>query len=236
MADTQAPSPLHQDYSIVFLGSFNPQIFHPTWFERAGLVTSEEEAKILNDAKHHNLVVTPDVSRCEIGDDITIECLSERLIINAATSLVEERIKTIAYGILEKLPHTPIRAIGLNYNQVFGSRDIDEWHLIGDILAPKDKIWSKVMTSRPGMSLLRMEDLIPGPPPVRVWSTIEPIGEKHPPYRFSIKTNWHTNLPAEHGDQAQMASEFIQSQWGAALTFGKSLAETIFDQLLSAKQ
>lgn len=234
MAETQMPIPVKQTLSVVFIGSFNPRIFHPAWFEREGLVSEEEEAASLSDSKRNGPLVTPDLSRCQIGDEISMECLTDRLTINAATTLGEERLRTLAAAVLTKLPHTPITAVGINHSQVFDARDEVEWHRIGDLLVPKDEVWSKVMVGRPGLALVRVEDFRPGPPPIRVWSTVEPVRESHPPFRFAIHTNWHTDIPTnptEGANPAELAEEFVSSQWEPALDFGRNLAKTLFTKL-----
>ena len=234
MTDSQTPSPVRQTLSIVFVGSFNPRIFHPTWFEREGLALPEEEAASLSENKMEGPLVTPDLSRCEIGPEITVECQANRLTLNAATTLGEERLRTLAAAILAKLPHTPITAVGINHLQVFDARNKDEWHLVGDLLVPKDEVWVKVMTGRPGMALVRVEDFRPGPPPVRVWATIEPVREPHPPYRIAIHTNWHTDIPQTSSDSAspsELASDFVASQWDPSLDFARNLAKTLFGKV-----
>lgn len=234
MAEIQMPIPVKQTLSVVFVGSFNPRIFHPAWFEREGLVSEEEETASLSESKKNGPLVTPDLSRCEIGEEISLECLTDRLSINAATTLGEERLRTLAAAVLAKLPHTPITAVGINHAQVFDARDESEWHQIGDLLVPKDEIWSRAMLGRPGMVLVRVEDFRPGPPPVRVWSTIAPVRESRPPFRFSIDTNWHTDITqhrSEGANQAELAAEFVASQWETALDFGRNLAKTLFTKL-----
>ena len=228
-----APSPERQSLSVVFLGSFNPRIFHPTWFERENLVRPSELTQSLSEG-NEGLLVTPDLSRCEIGPEISIECLTNRLALHSATTLGEERLRSLATGIIEKLPHTPITSIGINHTLVYEISKEDDWHRIGDILVPKDDIWAKVMEGRPGMAILRVEDFRPGPPPVRIWATIEPIREPHPPYRFQIHVNWHGDIPQDSPDgesRAELASQFIDSQWESALDFGPTLADRLFQVL-----
>lgn len=228
-----APSPERQSLSVVFLGSFNPRIFHPTWFERENLIRPSELAQSLSEG-NESLLITPDLTRCEIGPEISIECLTNRLALNAATTLGEERLRSLATRIIEKLPHTPITAVGLNHILVYEILREDDWHRIGDILVPKDDIWEKVMEGRPGLAILRVEDFRSGPPPVRVWATIEPVRESHPPYRFQIHVNWHGDIPQDspNGDsRAELASQFIESQWESALDFGPRLADRIFQAL-----
>jgi hypothetical protein len=234
MAEVQTPNPVEQTLSVVFLGSFNPRIFHPTWFEREGLAFPEEEAASLSETKSNGPLVTPDLSRCDIGQEISIECLTDRLFINAATTLGEERLRSLATAILAKLPHTPITAVGMNHSQVFDTRNEEEWHLVGDLLVPKDEIWTKVMEGRPGMSNLQVEEIRPGPPQVRVLATVAPVRKSQPPYRISINTNWHTEIPQDPPDQenqAKLASDFVETQWDIALDFGRGLSKKIFETL-----
>jgi len=179
-------------------------------------------------------LITPDLSRCEIGPEITVECQTNRLTLNAVTTLGEERLRSLAAAILVKLPHTPITAVGINHLHVFDARNEDEWHRVGDLLVPKDEIWSKAMIGRPGMALLRVEDFRPGPPPVRVWATIEPVRESHPPYRIAIHTNWHTDIPQNSSDNinpAEIATEFVATQWELSLDFARNLAKTLFGKV-----
>ena len=238
MSENLAPNPERQTLSVVFLGSFNPRIFHPIWFERENLTRLGELAASLSEKKGE-LLITPDLSRCEIGPEISIECLTNRLALNAATTLGEERLRSLATGIIGKLPHTPITAIGLNHTLVYEVAKEDDWHRIGDILVPKDEIWGKVMEGRPGMAILRVEDFRPGPPAVRVWATIEPVREPHPPYRFQIHINWHGDISSESLDDAngaELASRFIGSQWETALDFGPRLADRLFQALRNTVQ
>ena len=242
MAELQTPSPVKQTLSVVFVGSFNPRIFYPTWFVREGLAFPEEEAASLSETKSDGPLITPDLSRCDIGPEISIECLTDRLLISAATTLGEERLRSLATAVLAKLPHTPITAVGINRSQVFDTRNEDEWHRVGDLLVPKDKIWSEVMEGRPGLSILRVQEIRPGPPKVRVWATVAPVREPQPPYRISIDTNWHTDIPqnppdqASQASQAELASDFVATQWDVALDFGRNLSKKLFENLRKPQQ
>jgi len=234
MAENQTPIPVKQWLSVVLIGAFNPRIFHPIWFKREELISEEEKAASLHEAKETGPLVTPDMSRCEIGDEITLECLTDRLSINAATTLGEERLRRLAAGILGKLPHTPITAVGINHSQVFDARDELEWHQIGDFLVPKEQLWNKVMEGRPGMSVVRVEDYRPGPPAVRVWATIEPVRKHRGAFQVAIHTNWHTDIPEDPtGDthQAELAADFLANQWETAIEFGRRVATELFKEV-----
>ena len=230
----QTPSTARETLSIVFLGSFNPRIFHPSWFVLEGLVLNEQVLGGISESNKDGPLVTPDLSRCEINQDVMVECLTDRLSINATTMLGEETARTLSSAMLSKLPHTPITAVGINHTQIIEARSEDEWHRIGDLLVPKDGVWNQVMKNRPGMAIVRVEEYRPGPPTVRVWATIEPVREKTPPYRISIHTNWHTDIPQNPSDglkSAEIAADFLTSQWEVALSFGRNLAKTLFTKI-----
>jgi hypothetical protein len=234
MVTEQTVNPSRESLSIVLLGSFNPRIFHPAWFVLEGLVQNEQVIDGISESNKDGPLVTPDLSRCEINQDVMVECLTDRFSINATTMLGEETSRALASAILSKLPHTPITAVGINHTQIIEARSEAEWHRIGDLLVPKEEVWSQVMENRPGMAVLRVEEYRQGPPPVRIWATIEPVRQKTPPYRISIHTNWHTDIPQNPADglkSSEIAADFLTSQWEVALSFGRKLANVLFTKV-----
>jgi len=239
MARSQPQRPERQTLSVVLLGSFNPRIFHPIWLEREGLARPGELDESLSEKQKEPLLVTPEVSRCQIGEEISLECLTNRLTLNAATVLSEERLRSLATEIVAKLPHTPITALGINHILVYRARNEAEWHAIGDMLVPKDQIWQPVMEGRPGMAVVRVEEHRPGPPPVRIWATVQPVRDPAAPCRFQVNINWHHDLPeSAPGDasKAELIQEFINSQWEPARDFGPMLANSILDAVRQTSQ
>jgi hypothetical protein len=49
----------------------------------------------------------------------------------------------LAVGIFELVPHTPVTALGLNFMAHYKLGSEDEYHKVGDVLAPKD-IWNEL--------------------------------------------------------------------------------------------
>jgi len=52
-------------------------------------------------------------------------------------------IKDLAVGALTLLPHTPVKALGINFFAHYRVATAQQYHKIGDVLAPKD-IWKKL--------------------------------------------------------------------------------------------
>ena len=52
-------------------------------------------------------------------------------------------LKDLAIGIFQLVPHTPVVAVGLNFFGHYKLASEDEYHRVGDVLAPKD-IWKSL--------------------------------------------------------------------------------------------
>ena len=62
-------------------------------------------------------------------------------------------VRDIVLGTFFLLEHTPVSALGLNRQMHFSLGSEEDWHRVGDRLAPKEG-WSGVLEGRPGMRAL----------------------------------------------------------------------------------
>lgn len=138
---------------IVLLGSFNPPIFSPDWLNRNGLIGDDDMA----DAKaSESFVMTPEVTRFET-ESFSLQVVSGQFALNSKGP-VTPQIRDLATGIFTLVDQTPITALGLNFHADFKMPTIEQWHKVGDFLAPKS-IWKKFFpdTSSVGMNQIVME-------------------------------------------------------------------------------
>lgn len=125
--------------NIVVLGAFNPAIFSPDWLELNQLI-GPDDAKVIRSSE--NFVVTRQVTQLESE---TFRLLVEESKYQAScTGVAGPHIRDLTMGVLELLPHTPLRAIGLNFDIQYRFHDSDAYHKVGDALAPKS-IWLQVV-------------------------------------------------------------------------------------------
>lgn len=125
--------------NIVVLGAFNPAIFSPDWLELNQLI-GPDDAKVIRSSE--NFVVTRQVTQLESE---TFRLLVEENKYQAScTGVAGPHIRDLTMGVLELLPHTPLRAIGLNFDIQYRFHDSDAYHKVGDALAPKS-IWLQVV-------------------------------------------------------------------------------------------
>ncbi len=121
--------------SIVAVGAFNPAIFTPEWLERNNLIGKSD----LDGAqKSESLIVSHQVCAFET-DWFGLHVLEEQFSLTSKGPLTPA-FADLAIGILSLVPHTPITAVGLNFLGHYRLASTDEYHQVGDVLAPK-AIW-----------------------------------------------------------------------------------------------
>ena len=116
--------------SIVLLGSFNPAIFHPEWFDRFKILPVQEiqwaegkEPRII-ETQHKDrkiiieeippLIVTPDLADLRFPS-LRILVRSDKFICSASQRKHFALIKDVTIKSYSLLSHTPIDSLGINF-------------------------------------------------------------------------------------------------------------------------
>lgn len=134
--------------SIVMVGSFNPAIFQPRWLGSLKLIRPEEaeSAKITT-------------IQAELADFSTewfqLQVIQHRLMLTSSDPTYYSPLRDLAVAMFAVLPHTPIKALGLNRMLHFEMRTSEAWHGIGHLLAPKQP-WDPILKT-PGLRSMTME-------------------------------------------------------------------------------
>lgn len=118
-------------WSIVLLGSFNPSIFHPSWFEMHGVI-SNEIAAIAESKVVHN-----EISIIVLGDiQINVEAGKFQVETSVAPEIRLLDFVSKVFG--DVLPHSKISSFGINKSVHFRTSTKDKRTEIGRQLAPTD--------------------------------------------------------------------------------------------------
>lgn len=185
--------------SIVLIGSFNPGIFQPSWFEAKGLIQGieTEGAKIE--------MISNDIAIFTLAW-LRIEVVGERFTARTSDESKFGPLRDLVAAVFQLLEHTPIRNIGLNREITFELDSEDAWHRVGHTLAPKN-IWNKYVKT-PGLMHLMIkaerEDDRDGAVNVQVRPSL--LARKS----VICDVNDHIDI----GDGTGLdASEIIQNEW-----------------------
>lgn len=127
--------------NIVALGAFNPAIFSPDWLEKNGLIGPDDAAQI---REGKNCFVSRQLTQLE-AENFKLVAEENKLQVNSKGALTPA-LRDFVMGIFELLPHTPLIAIGLNFDTQFRFFDVAAFHRVGDTLAPKN-VWGKVFAA-----------------------------------------------------------------------------------------
>lgn len=123
---------------IIAIGDFNPAILSPDWLEGNNLIGKGDAETVREGIQSNSLIVTHQVTTFETKW-FALQVLENRFTLTSKDAL-SPAFKDLATGIFQLLLHTPVTAVGLNFLAHFKLDSEDEYHRVGDVLAPKD-IW-----------------------------------------------------------------------------------------------
>lgn len=135
--------------AIVILGSFNPAIFHPFWFNAKGLIKSEEAETSKIEVTHPTITIFS-MEWCKVHVELN------RFVIQATSPLHFDQIEDLMLGTFSLLESTPVSALGINRMMHFKLESRETMDAFGDMIAPK-QVWKDFMHD-PGLSTLVMVD------------------------------------------------------------------------------
>jgi hypothetical protein len=207
-----------QKTSIVVLGSFTPDIFHPTWFSSQNLIRPEEAKDTRG-----TVIVTPEIVNFDLAEWLGIKVLRHRLEVGTGQPPYFEALRDVAFGIFRLLPHTPITALGINHEHHYYLPSEDAWHKLGHRLAPKED-WRELF-ERPGLLRLDMQgeryDDYKGYIKIRVQAI---DSDK---YRILIEVNDHYQITEEHPEAAKFVQNILSKEWQSSADFAQKAIQTI---------
>jgi hypothetical protein len=201
--------------SLVLLGSFNPKIFHPIWFAAENMVSRQEaEAAEIG-------VIHPEVATFTMNK-IKYEITRDRFVLNTTFSPLYNVLRDIALGAFTLLHHTPITALGLNYEVHYLLNSEETWHQFGHRIAPKE-CWNGVL-GKPGLRKLLMEGVREDKYKGFIRVEAAPSVRIHPGVFLSV--NDHFAFESESAGAAETV-QILKQGWSQFLEQSKERCETL---------
>lgn len=95
-------------HSIVVVGDMNPTIFQPLWFSKENIIPENEAAGA--EVK----VIHPDIAAFSAGW-FDLQVTRQKFILKTKMEAYYEPLRDLAAGTFASLSHTPIKALGVNF-------------------------------------------------------------------------------------------------------------------------
>ncbi|MEH3105494.1 MAG: hypothetical protein PGN12_16535 [Sphingomonas phyllosphaerae] len=118
-----------QGIAIVLMGTFNPTIITPDWLARHKII---DENEVDSSAI---VVIHPEVSQFTVGD-LIFEVNTERFVLHVTAEPFVRSVDIVVDIFKDKLSHTPISAMAINYLAHFKVPSHKHQTALGRALAP----------------------------------------------------------------------------------------------------
>ena len=218
--------------SIVAVGDFNPAIFSPDWLERNKLIGEGDAIAAREGSQGRPLLVSHQVTTFE-SEWFGLQVLENQFSLTSK-GVLSPAFKDLAVGIFQLVSHTPVHAVGLNFVGHIKLANEEEYHKVGDVLAPKE-IWDTLYQDESaGMEQITIRFQLgrrdkPGNSKDEKRFTVQP--SRSIKYGVILSLNDHHDVTMGDDDltPAERVAIIVDKQWEHA--WGD--ANRVFDQVLS---
>lgn len=217
------------EVSVVVVGNFNPPIFTPAWFALHDLLSKDAATSAELRVAH------PQFTHFQT-DWLNLQVTTDKF--NAGTLLAPHiRVRDLTARVFkEHLPHTPLRALGINRNVHFRVRDFGARDRIGRKLAPVEPwgVWSQRLGAsgkQGGMTSLTMTQVaIEGrSTDDRISVMVEPsnhIGQEVPGVYVGVNDHY-TAGETEEPQSSGRLMEILEENFDRSLAWSESIINHI---------
>jgi hypothetical protein len=208
--------------AIVLTGSFNPAIFQPAWFAQQNLLpqTEADTAEVK--------AIIPQFCHFETGR-FHIQVTNDRFAAIAKPDANPAPLKDLVLGTFYILEHTPLTALGLNRFMHFSMQKGEDWHRVGDKLAPKDG-WRGIMKGHVGLRSLVIQnewDPAEGPTALPEGATLTIKVEPSSQVNYGVYFETNENHPGPKTDSLRFLTEVIRTRWEESYNYAHDVADRI---------
>jgi hypothetical protein len=217
------PEVKSEGVSIVFVGSFNPAIFQPSWFSAQGLLRAgEAEAAEATDVT----VISNEVTVFSV-DWLRVEVIHERFL--AATTRRDSYglLRDLVLGTFAILEHTPVTQVGLNRERHFAIASQADRDRFGWRLAPAGP-WTAALHD-PKMRSLTMEGQRTDGRKGYIHVKVEPSARIQDAVFVAVNDHYEIEFDDDAVRSALPAMSILKEQWDSFLAGPDTMAQAIFE-------
>ncbi|KAF0165945.1 MAG: hypothetical protein FD157_1121 [Rhodocyclaceae bacterium] len=196
--------------SIVLIGSFNPGIFHPAWFEKQMLLPATETDNATIE------MISNDIAIFTMAW-VRIEVVGERFVAKTADESKFGPLRDLVIGTFRLLEYTPVKQIGMNREIQYRMPNEDSWHCVGHTLAPKESWLPYVKT--PGMKSLVIESRRDDDRDGLFNISVKPVLKQPLPAKdWLVEVAFNDHVELGENKTALDACKVLDEDWDKALT------------------
>jgi len=207
--------PFQEASSVVFIGSFNPMIFQPSWFSDNDLMAESLTSMA------EEVIITRELSIFVVSN-IHVQVELGRFSLTTSDASMAPVIRDIAVGCFSVLEHTPLDLLGMNLDSTFESIPDQKWDKMTSRFAPSAP-WDSVL-EKPQMRVILMEGRRAGCNASKVTIRVQP----QLPSGCLVAINQHYVLGQEERTSVQQRNEnalrALQDDWQSFRTYAQKAA------------
>ncbi|MBV9945545.1 MAG: hypothetical protein JOZ69_01700 [Myxococcales bacterium] len=217
---------IHEDLaSLVLVGNFNPAIFQPAWLAAKELIReSEAKGAVIE-------VIHPDIAQYRV-DWLHVSVTRDRFSASTADPAHRAPLRDLVVGLFELLEQTPTVRLGINRSFQVDLPDVETWHALGHLVAPKEP-WGGILEN-PGMRTLLVEaprsDGLPG----RTFFRVEPSQKYAHSVFVDVNSEYHPDAE-QTGEATSYFVDRIRKDWDRLLSEARDGVEKLVRQVLKEK-
>lgn len=213
--------------SVVLVGSINPGIFHPYWFEKQGLLPANET----HDANVD--VISNDVAIFTMSW-LRLEAVRDRFIARTVDESKLGPLRDVVLGSFSLLGFTPITQIGLNRDIRYRLSDEESWHRVGHNLAPK-KWWDPYLKS-PGLKSMTIQALRDDDRRGAFHVVVKPVlDDPTAKGEWLVEVSFNDHIDLGEDKLATDACAVIEADWEKSLKRAEDLARELIQSTVRSE-
>ncbi|NKE72921.1 hypothetical protein [Candidatus Manganitrophus noduliformans] len=215
------PEIIYQEGSIVLVGSFNPEIFHPSWFAKNDLIQKVEA----EESKIEGLeIVHRELTKFSLNW-LSIQVVHQKFVALTSDVAHFNPLRDLVIMTFEILKHTPVKQLGMNRIVDFSFEDEQAWHKVGDTLAPKG-IWEKSLSGRVGLTALGVQSKLTNG--LQGYTNVNLQPSARTKHGVTININNHVEIA-----DGQNIAAILSEHWVTSMDKAIKIAQTTLREVLT---
>lgn len=203
--------------SIVLIGKFDPEIAQPGSLFEKRLFHESDAPRIKVELR------LPDVISLTT-DWINFSVEQNRIVASTTVQKpLSEPVRDFVLDIVSEMPDAMISAFGINNDFHFSVGPIENWHRIGDAIAPK-KFWQGI-TKNPGLLSITMQSVRDDGNAGYMQTRVET--STRIPNGIYVQVNDHFASKIASGVAAGEMLDLLEREWGASMKRSEEISQAI---------